>query len=140
MRGAGVYRMADLLNGAQKALFQRLSTASTLTGVSIVEHAEQNKPAPFVLIESLSAEDAGGKAGGLDLLQISLLCEARNKGRKDAQALMDKVRDALDGWTPSPVDNVRLSAPKFRSSDVFRLDEADRYFGQMRFQAFVQAA
>lgn len=129
--------MTDILNGAQKAVYQRL--VAQLTGTAIVEHAEQNKPAPFVLIESISSEDVGGKDGGLELLTITLMAEAKAKGRKACQTLMAAAEEALTGWTPVAVDGVKLSRPRFQSKDVYRLDEADRYFGQVRVQAFAQA-
>ncbi len=130
--------MTDILNGAQKALFVRLS--AQITGVSVVEHPEQNKPAPFVMLENIASEPAAGKTGGLDRLSITVAVEAKARGRKACQALAASVRTALEGWAGATVDGVILDAPTFQSADFFRLDEADRYFGQVRFLAFAQPA
>lgn len=127
--------MIDIFNGAQKALFNRL-TAQLST--QVVEQADQNLRPPFVSISDITSEPAGGKAAGLDRLTITIQVEAKAAGRKAAQTLGAQVRTALEGWGGATVDGVLLSAPTFQSEDYFRLDENERHFGQVRFLAFAQ--
>lgn len=129
--------MTDIFNGAQKALFTRLSAELT---TPVVEQPDQNMRPPFVSISDITSEPAGGKAAGLDRLSITIQVEAKAAGRKSAQVLAADVRTALEGWGGATVDGVILSGPTFQSADFFRLDENERHFGQVRFLAFAQPA
>lgn len=128
--------MTDIRAGVEKAIFDRLT--AQISGASVYQHSPQDAAPPFVMLADVNIEGTGGKSGGLDRVIITIQCEEKKPGRKPLNALLAQARTALDQWTPAATLGVICGPFVFQGDDSFRLDEADHYFGTLRFLTFAQ--
>ena len=127
----------DLSRAVQQASYDALSAGVTLAPV--YQHVPDDKRAPYVVIEGSTVTYLGGKDGGLERHDLSIMTVSREPGRLPVLALQAEVREALNG-VPMTAAGADLSAPEIQSAADQLLDDGLTYVGSQRFTIFAQAA
>ncbi len=118
----------------QKAIFAALAD---LVGARILDHAPANVPFPYITFGRTSVHDwSTGTESGTEQI-FTLHVWSRGKGKKEALAIMDQVREtlhdgalALDGYA---LVNLRLEFSEARYDE-----RNEAHHGLMRFRAVME--
>lgn len=130
----------DLTLPTQIAIVAALEAEPGVTSRSTVwQHVPEEADLPLTVIEKITATPAGGKGGGLDLIEFEIATLMIAPGREYLTPLMGAIRRTLDG-RHLPAQGVLLGEVTFVSSDDGVLDDGQTYFGVQRFQLFAQPA
>jgi hypothetical protein len=133
-----MWRVADLQNALEKALFERLS--AQLPGVTVAQHVDQDAPAPLVIIGEIVLTEVGAKATRLTRAEVDIVTEVHATQRKPLNTLQSRVHAALDAWRPAATAQAQFGVMTSLTTVGAMGADAASYFGSQRFQIMVQAA
>lgn len=136
--------MIDSRRAAQVAFYAALSTAPAVISLADVwaPPPEGTEPTPsrgMVIVGLASASNAGGKDGGLDDIEIEVLCYTRTPDPTDLYALSTAVRNAIEMRSLS-APGALIGAPEFLSAEPDLMEDGKTFVDALRFRTLVQAA
>lgn len=131
--------MVDLRDAAQAGIFAALNVPAVNSLAPVHQHVSEDTEPPLTIIGEISSTNAGGKDGGLELIQVRVLTVIRQPGREYLTPAMAAARVQIEGATLTAAGAV-LSRPVFESADDELLDDGQTYVGQQRFSLFAQPA
>lgn len=126
----------------QKAMFETLTGNAVLVallgGGRIFDRAPTDAAFPYVTFGRTSVFDwSTSTESGLEHL-VTLHVWSKAKGRKEAFAIVDAVRAALE--TPLTIDNQHLVNFRFESADVTFDDDISVHHGLLHMRAVTEDA
>lgn len=135
--------MIDSRTAAQVALFTALNAASAVTDIADVwqNPPENTEPGTkgLVITGLASAENIGGKDGGLDEVTIDILTLVRDPDVTSLYALSSAVRNAIEAQAVV-APGAEVSPPEFVSADPDQLEDGVTLIDTLRFRTIVQPA
>ena len=135
--------MIDSRTAAQTAFFAALDGATAVTALADVwqNPPEGTEPGEkgLVITGLASAENIGGKDGGLEEVTIDILVLVRKPDVTELYAVSSAVQKALERQAIT-APGAELEPPVFLSAEPDQLEDGETYIDTLRFRTIVQAA